>query len=67
MVRLILHDFRSGFIAIIHIPLSLSLLAAAFAVWISEQSVNLMTLGRLALRHPSGGWSLRTKSPILSD
>ncbi len=47
MVLLFLRDFRSAFIVIINIPLSL--LAAAFALWISGQSVNLMTLGGLAL------------------
>ena len=47
MVLLFLRDFRSAFIVVINIPLSL--LAAAFALWISGQSVNLMTLGGLAL------------------
>ncbi len=47
MVLLFLRDFRSAFIVIINIPLSL--LAATFALWISGQSVNLMTLGGLAL------------------
>ena len=47
MVLLFLRDFRSAFIVAINIPLSL--LAAAFALWVSGQSVNLMTLGGLAL------------------
>jgi multidrug efflux pump subunit AcrB len=47
MVLLFLRDLRSALIVIINIPLSL--LAAAFALWISGQSVNLMTLGGLAL------------------
>ncbi|MBI3416554.1 MAG: efflux RND transporter permease subunit [Verrucomicrobia bacterium] len=47
MVLLFLRDWRSAFIVVINIPLSL--LAAAFALWISGQSVNLMTLGGLAL------------------
>jgi multidrug efflux pump subunit AcrB len=47
MVLLFLRDFRSAFIVVINIPLSL--MAAAFALWVSGQSVNLMTLGGLAL------------------
>ena len=47
MVLLFLRDWRSAFIVIINIPISL--LAAAFALWLSGQSVNLMTLGGLAL------------------
>ncbi len=47
MVLLFLRDFRSAFIVIINIPLAL--LAAIFALWLSGQSVNLMTLGGLAL------------------
>lgn len=47
MVLLFLRDFRSAFIVIINIPLAL--LAASFALWVSGQSVNLMTLGGLAL------------------
>jgi multidrug efflux pump subunit AcrB len=47
MVLLFLRDWRSAFIVVINIPLSL--LAAVFALWISGQSVHLMTLGGLAL------------------
>jgi multidrug efflux pump subunit AcrB len=47
MVLLFLRDWRSAFIVIINIPLAL--LAATFAMWISGQSINLMTLGGLAL------------------
>lgn len=47
MVLLFLRDVRSALIVIINIPLSL--LAAVFALWVSGQSVNLMTLGGLAL------------------
>ena len=47
MVLIFLRDWRSAFIVIINIPLSL--LAASFALWISGQSINLMTLGGLAL------------------
>ena len=47
MVLLFLRDLRSALIVVINIPLSL--LAAAFALWMSGQSVNLMTLGGLAL------------------
>jgi multidrug efflux pump subunit AcrB len=47
MVLLFLGDVRSAFIVVINIPLSL--LAATFALWISGQNINLMTLGGLAL------------------
>jgi multidrug efflux pump subunit AcrB len=47
MVLLFLRDWRSAFIVVINIPLAL--LAAVFALWVSGQSVNLMTLGGLAL------------------
>src|SRR4051812_48070019 len=47
MVLLFLRDWRSAFIVIINIPLSL--LAALFALWITGQSIHLMTLGGLAL------------------
>ncbi|MES2694769.1 MAG: efflux RND transporter permease subunit [Verrucomicrobiota bacterium] len=47
MVLLFLRDWRSVFIVVINIPLSL--LSAVFALWITGQSVHLMTLGGLAL------------------
>lgn len=47
MVLLFLRDWRSAFVVVINIPLSL--LAATFALWISGQNINLMTLGGLAL------------------
>ena len=47
MVLLFLRDWRSAFIVVINIPLAL--LAAVFALWGSGQSINLMTLGGLAL------------------
>ena len=47
MVVLFLRDWRSAFVVVINIPLSL--LAATFALSISGQSINLMTLGGLAL------------------
>ena len=47
MVLLFLRDWRSAFIVIINIPLSL--LAAVFALWITGQTIHLMTLGGLAL------------------
>ena len=47
MVLLFLRDWRSAFIVVINIPLAL--LAAVFALWVSHQTVNLMTLGGLAL------------------
>ena len=47
MVLLFLRDWRSAFIVVINIPIAL--LAALFALWISGQSIHLMTLGGLAL------------------
>ena len=47
MVLLFLRDWRSAFIVVINIPLSL--LAAAFALWASGQNIHLMTLGGMAL------------------
>jgi multidrug efflux pump subunit AcrB len=47
MVLLFLRDWRSSFIVIINIPLSL--FASLFAIWICKQNINIMTLGGLAL------------------
>ncbi len=47
MVLLFLRDWRSAFIIVLNIPISL--LAAVLALWLSGQSVNLMTLGGLVL------------------
>src|SRR5712675_3629320 len=47
MVLLFLRDWRSAFIVVINIPLAL--LAAVVALALTRQTVNLMTLGGLAL------------------
>lgn len=47
MVLVFLRDLRTAFIVVINIPLSL--MAAAFGLWISGQNIHLMTLGGLAL------------------
>ncbi len=47
MVLLFLRDWRSALVVVVNIPLSL--LAALFALWITGQSIHLMTLGGLAL------------------
>ena len=47
MVLLFLRDWRTAFIVVINIPVSL--LAALFALWATGQNINLMTLGGLAL------------------
>ncbi len=47
MVLLFLRDWRSAFIVVINIPLSL--LAATFALWLSGENIHLMTLGGMAL------------------
>ncbi len=47
MVLLFLRDWRTALIVVINIPVSL--LAAVFALWMTGQNINLMTLGGLAL------------------
>jgi multidrug efflux pump subunit AcrB len=47
MVLLFLRNFRTAFIVVLNIPISIA--SALFALWISGESVNLMTLGGLAL------------------
>ena len=47
MVLLFLRDLRSAFIVLLTIPFSL--LAALTALWLSGQTINIMTLGGLAL------------------
>jgi multidrug efflux pump subunit AcrB len=47
MVLLFLRDWRTAFIVVVNIPLAL--LASCLALWISGQSIHLMTLGGLAL------------------
>ena len=47
MVSLFLRDWRSALFVVVNIPLSI--LAAMIALWASGQTVNLMTLGGLAL------------------
>src|SRR2546429_994639 len=46
MVLLFLRDWRSALIVVINIPLSL--IGAVLALWITKQTVNIMTLGGLA-------------------
>jgi multidrug efflux pump subunit AcrB len=47
MVLLFLRDWSSALIVILNIPISL--LAACFALWVTGQTINIMTLGGLAL------------------
>jgi len=47
MVLLFLRDWRSVIVVILNIPLAI--VAALVALWLSGQSINLMTLGGLAL------------------
>jgi multidrug efflux pump subunit AcrB len=47
MVLLFLHDWRSVLVVVVNIPLSI--MAALVALWASGQTVNVMTLGGLAL------------------
>jgi multidrug efflux pump subunit AcrB len=47
MVLLFLRDWRSALIVVVNIPLSL--FAALFALWLTGQTVNIMTLGGLVL------------------
>ncbi|HZQ45547.1 MAG TPA: efflux RND transporter permease subunit, partial [Verrucomicrobiae bacterium] len=47
MILVFLRDWRSAFIVVINIPLSL--FSAVLALWITGQTINIMTLGGLAL------------------
>src|SRR5438876_4274306 len=47
MVLLFLRDWRSSLIVVINIPLAL--MSAVLALWITKQTINIMTLGGLAL------------------
>lgn len=47
MILLFLRDWRSSLIVVLNIPLAL--MAAVLALWITGQTINLMTLGGLAL------------------
>ncbi|WP_321474131.1 efflux RND transporter permease subunit [uncultured Paludibaculum sp.] len=47
MVLLFLRDWRSALIVVLNIPFAL--LAAVVALWVTGQSINIMTLGGLAL------------------
>ncbi len=47
MVLLFLRDWRSALIVVLNIPISL--LAAVLALWLTGQTINIMTLGGLAL------------------
>ena len=47
MVLVFLRDWRSAFIVVINIPLSL--MGAVVALWLTNQTINIMTLGGLAL------------------
>jgi len=47
MVLLFLRDWRSALVVVLNIPLAL--LAAVVALWLSDQTINIMTLGGLAL------------------
>src|SRR6185295_6248981 len=47
MVLLFLRDWRTALVVVVNIPLAL--LAAVVGLWLTKQTVNLMTLGGLAL------------------
>lgn len=47
MILVFLRDWRTALIVIVNIPLSI--FAAIFALWLTGQTINLMTLGGLAL------------------
>ena len=47
MVLLFLRDWRSSLIVVLNIPLAI--LASVTALWVSGQTINIMTLGGLAL------------------
>src|SRR5437867_11195561 len=47
MVLLFFRDWRSSLIVVINIPLAV--MGAVLALWITKQTINIMTLGGLAL------------------
>ena len=47
MILLFLHDWRSAIVVLLNIPLAL--MAAVVALWLTGQTINVMTLGGLAL------------------
>ena len=47
MVLIFLRDWRSGLIVILNIPFAL--LSAVILLWVTGQTINIMTLGGLAL------------------
>jgi len=47
MVLLFLRDWRSAIVVVVNIPMSL--MAATLALWLTRQTINIMTLGGLAL------------------
>ncbi|MBA3484965.1 MAG: efflux RND transporter permease subunit [Pirellulales bacterium] len=47
MILLFLRDWRSALVVVLNIPLAM--MAAVLALWITGQTINLMTLGGLAL------------------
>ncbi len=47
MILLFLRDWRSALVVVLNIPLAL--MSAVFALWITGETINLMTLGGLAL------------------
>jgi multidrug efflux pump subunit AcrB len=47
MVLLFLRDWRSALIVVVNIPLSL--MGSVLALWLTQQTINIMTLGGLAL------------------
>ncbi|MEW4571215.1 efflux RND transporter permease subunit [Tautonia sp. JC769] len=47
MVLIFLRDWRSAVVIVLNIPIAIA--AALFALWVSGQTMNLMTLGGLAL------------------
>ena len=47
MVLLFLRDWRSALVVVLNIPLAI--MAAVVALWLCGQTINLMTLGGLAL------------------
>ena len=53
MILLFLRDWRSSIIVLLNIPLAL--MAAVVALWLTGQTINVMTLGGLGLGHRHSG------------
>ena len=60
MILLFLQDWRSVLVVVANIPLAL--MGSSFGLWASQNTINIMSLGGMALR--SAFWSTRPPSRL---